>query len=91
MWIGHVTSDIMSIFLNLSATVCDNNHPTKSLAVSFIDLNGDIRITEEGYLLLAKWHAGLQPIDLPKMIISEFETPKLRVKWSYTHSASINS
>lgn len=48
MRIGHLTSLILSIFLNLSAIALDKSHPTKSRAVSLIDLKGDIKIKLAG-------------------------------------------
>ncbi len=73
--IGDFTSLMTSIFLNLSAIAIARNHPTRSLAVSLIDLKGDIKIIQDGYLSLPKKQAGLEPIDLPNTIMSDSETP----------------
>ena len=51
------------------------NQPTKSLAISLMDLKGDIRIKQQGYLALAMKQAGLDPIDLPRTIMSDWSTP----------------
>ena len=62
---------MMSIFLNLSAIAIARTHPTRSLAISLIDLKGDISMRLHGSLYLARKQAGLDPIDLPKIIMSD--------------------
>jgi hypothetical protein len=50
---GQVTFSIMSMFRNLSATINFKN-PKMELAVSRIDLNGDMRIKAPGLRFAAR-------------------------------------
>jgi hypothetical protein len=59
----------MSILLNLSATT-NFKTPKIVLAVSLIDLNGDIKIIPPGFLFAAKYTAGPDPIDRPHATMS---------------------
>jgi hypothetical protein len=77
---GLFVSLMRSIFLNLSAMAKLKNHPTKSFATSLIDLKGDMRMRAAGFLWLATYVAGDDPIDLPKTIMSEGDTPRFSVR-----------
>ena len=68
------------MFLNLSAIAMARIHPTRSLAISFIDLKGDISIKQQGRRSLATNVAGLDPIDRPNIIMSDSSTPNSCVR-----------
>jgi len=62
------------MLLNLSFTK-NLKIPRIELAVSWIDLNGDISINAPGFLFAAKCAAGPEPIDLPQIIMSFSSIP----------------
>lgn len=80
------------MFLKRSAMMYFKN-PTMELAVSLMDLKGEIKINAPGFLFAARKTAGPEPIDLPQTTMSFSCTPSLFTKKSKTvkESCSIAS
>jgi hypothetical protein len=70
MIVGHFTFYEALKLSNLSSISKSTIRPYLSRATSLTDLIGEIKDKQAGLNLLARWHAGPEPIDLPEIIIS---------------------